>query len=262
MGEKVYRPVLNDDEHLLRSSENPDRVRGLSRDESNENPNIPEWEEVDIDELKDESPSATSNSDVNATAVTLLIGAGIAIGIGLSKAYPHVKKWVTETATPNAKHLWNKVRGKSDTVESSQANVSVVEIEPETSKSTVLSMDTAFNEYKENISSAEAQKELLEAFFLYLASVQKMRRVANANVVNAAGEIVDGKTLIEALTSDVLIDSINDILRSNPKLISEQQIDVLSDVIGYKIFDGKEVMPISRKDLADGLKLSIDLEQE
>ena len=52
MGEKVYKPILDDGSHLLRSSDNPSRVRGLSRDENNKNPGIPEWEEIDLDELK------------------------------------------------------------------------------------------------------------------------------------------------------------------------------------------------------------------
>ena len=63
MGEKVYRPILDDDEHLLHSSENPDRVRGLSRDGNNENPNIPEWEEVDLDELRENTTSYSDRKD-------------------------------------------------------------------------------------------------------------------------------------------------------------------------------------------------------
>lgn len=262
MGDKVYKPILNDDEHLLRSSENPNRVRGLSRDENNENPDIPEWEEVDIDELKDNSSNPTSDSGGDDVAIAMLVGAGIAIGIGASKAYPHVKKWVTGTVAPKAKHLWLKVRGKSNRIESAQTNVSVREMDCESSKSTALSMDTAFNEYKENISSEEAQRELLEAFILYLASAQKVHRVANANVINIAGEIVDGTSLIEVCNNDALIDSINEIIRGNPKLLSEQQLNMLSEVTGYKIFDGEEIAPISCKALTERLKLSIEKEQE
>ena len=47
MGEKLYRPILDDGEELLHSKDNPERVRGLTRDENN-NPGINEWEEVDI----------------------------------------------------------------------------------------------------------------------------------------------------------------------------------------------------------------------
>lgn len=51
MGEKLYRSLTGADEHLLKSKENPDHVRGLSRDAENKNPNIPEFEEIDLDDL-------------------------------------------------------------------------------------------------------------------------------------------------------------------------------------------------------------------
>ena len=45
MGEKVYKPIVKDGDHLIRSKDNPDRVRGLTRDENNQNPDIIEWED-------------------------------------------------------------------------------------------------------------------------------------------------------------------------------------------------------------------------
>lgn len=52
MGEKVYKPIVKDGDHLIRSKDNPDRVRGLTRDENNQNPDIIEWEEYDVDDLR------------------------------------------------------------------------------------------------------------------------------------------------------------------------------------------------------------------
>jgi len=48
MGEKVYKPIMNTGDHLVQSKDNPDRVRGLTRDMNNQNPGIPEWEELDL----------------------------------------------------------------------------------------------------------------------------------------------------------------------------------------------------------------------
>ena len=48
MEEKYYRPILKNGDHLISSKENPNRVRGLARDANNHNPDIPEWEEVEI----------------------------------------------------------------------------------------------------------------------------------------------------------------------------------------------------------------------
>ena len=50
MGEKLYRPILKEGDHLVRSKDNEGRVRGVSQDENNKTTDIVEWEEVEIDE--------------------------------------------------------------------------------------------------------------------------------------------------------------------------------------------------------------------
>lgn len=55
MGEKVYKPVVKDGDHLIHSKDNPERVRVLTRDVNNQNPDIIEWEEIlsDYNKAKD-----------------------------------------------------------------------------------------------------------------------------------------------------------------------------------------------------------------
>lgn len=255
MGEKVYRPVLDDDEHLVRSTKNPNRYRGLSRDENNENPDIPEWEEIDLDDLPNNNSSTTS--DVNWNDVAKFI-AGIAIGIGVAKAYPYVEKWVTNTAVPSAKHLWHRMSSKSEIIADNTTNTSeIVASKDEFSTIAEQSLDTAFNSYKENMSSEEAQRELLEAFILHLVSIKKFQRVANADVTNTAGNIIDEKNMIAALCNEDFLESVNAIIRNNPTLLNEQQLHALSEILGYNVFDGKAVIPISAKAITDGLNLSM-----
>lgn len=50
MGEKYYKPILKNGDHLVKSKNNPSRVRGQSRDENNKNPDIIEWEEYEVEE--------------------------------------------------------------------------------------------------------------------------------------------------------------------------------------------------------------------
>lgn len=56
MGEKLYRPILKEGDHLVRSKDNEGRVRGVSQDENNKTTDIVEWEEVEIDEPQYEYP--------------------------------------------------------------------------------------------------------------------------------------------------------------------------------------------------------------
>lgn len=49
MGEILYRPINDESErHLVQSRENPDRVIGQTRDKDNKNPDIIEWEPVEV----------------------------------------------------------------------------------------------------------------------------------------------------------------------------------------------------------------------
>lgn len=243
MGEKIYKPILEDGEHLLRSTDNPDYFRGLSRDENNKNPNIPEWEEYDSDDLIDSGQRASSESSVNAK---MIVGAiGIAIGACLPKAYLFIKKlpgWIRE----------NKIRGKAEVIGGLNVKRSVIDSNDEKVQESN-KLESAFNEYRENISSEEARRELLEAFILCLASVKKMKRVANANVIKSTGEIVSGKETIDTLTNENLIESINGILRENPSLINEYQLVMLSDTLGYCVFCENEFIPISGSAISESL---------
>lgn len=58
--EKYYKPILKPGSHLVQSRENPERVRGLSRDAQNKNPDIVEWEEVPAPQkVKSQQPERT-----------------------------------------------------------------------------------------------------------------------------------------------------------------------------------------------------------
>ncbi|MEE5993826.1 MAG: hypothetical protein V3G42_11365 [Oscillospiraceae bacterium] len=54
MEEKYYIPVIKENEHLTQSKKNPHRVRGTSRDENNKNPDIPEFEVIDKETIREE----------------------------------------------------------------------------------------------------------------------------------------------------------------------------------------------------------------
>ncbi len=86
-GEKVYKSIVKEGDHLIRSKENPDRVRGLTRDENNQNPDIIEWEELDVDDLQSVS-TETDADEEKAVQLTpeqeeraQLIGAALAAAI-------------------------------------------------------------------------------------------------------------------------------------------------------------------------------------
>lgn len=58
----LYRPILDDDQHILDSKKTKGRIRGLARDKNNKNPTIPEFEVVSEEELRAEYGSSPAHS--------------------------------------------------------------------------------------------------------------------------------------------------------------------------------------------------------
>jgi hypothetical protein len=67
MGEKLYRVKLKSGHHLVSSKGNPELKRGTSRDSNNKNPDIPEFEEVDIDDYVDSSRNPYSDFEQHSS---------------------------------------------------------------------------------------------------------------------------------------------------------------------------------------------------
>ena len=253
MGDDLYKLIPKEGKHLAESHDTEGAFRGVYLDDETNKPSgAGEFIKVDSYELNDsegvEAPDTENSSD--AANKGLYILAGIGIGYITAKVYPPVKKWVTATITPWVIRQCNKILGKEEPV---SLRVSEEDLAEEENDSTVLIIDDVYNEYRENMSSEDAQRELIEAFILLLESMKKVYRVANANVIDSEGRIIDGRALIEDLANKGMIESINEILRSNPALLSQKQALFLSEILGYEVNCQKEYIPITVETLSEGL---------
>lgn len=105
----------------------------------------------------------------------------------------------------------------------------------------------AYKRYSTNMTSEEAQKELLDAFVLYILSLKKLHKIANANIYNASGNIIDGHKLVELATNPEIVMQINYIVQNNPKLLDEWQSIALSDILGREIIHDMHYIPIDEQ---------------
>lgn len=121
------------------------------------------------------------------------------------------------------------------------------------SESNKLSIDVVLEEYRENMSSDEAKKELVEAFVLQVIAARKIKRVAQANIVDENGHKVGGRELVDKLSNPALITEINAILSANPQLLSQQQATELSGFLGYSIISEGKFIPISSETIHEKL---------
>lgn len=113
--------------------------------------------------------------------------------------------------------------------------------------------DIAYEQYSANMTSEEAQKELLDAFILYVLAVKKLNKVAHAKVTDSDENIIDGRSMIDKISAPVVIEKINNILEHNPGLLEEWQTIALSDILGGALTKEDKLIPINGEKLMQGL---------
>ena len=113
--------------------------------------------------------------------------------------------------------------------------------------------DIAYEQYSANMTSEEAQKELLDAFILYVLAVKKLNKVAHAKVIDSDENITDGRSMIDKISAPVVIEKINNILEHNPGLLEEWQTIALSDILGGALTKEDKLIPINGEKLLQGL---------
>ncbi len=204
---KVYKPVIKDGDHILRSKGNPERVRGLARDQENKNPDIIEWEEYDMDDLfeeeygfspyeyrynnggydpnryndyshlsKEEQEAADEFAEEVATAVFYL---------GALLFEEVVIPWWKSSAWP-----WLKDKGKSvkETLKSKR-NRRIKKVEKHKKTDTTLDSITVVSDIDEIIESCfidldedEAKEHMIKLIYHMLGVVNEIKILSNAHL--------------------------------------------------------------------------------
>lgn len=253
MKEELYRLIPEEGKHLAESHDTEGAFRGVYLDDETNRPSgAGEFIKVDLDDFEDAecNPDLDTEESSNAAGNATLIAFGAFIGAVVTIAYPHVRKWVKEKVVPSVRSCWNKLRGKEEPPLLQKPDDSIAVT---TTVKNTTSIDVAFSEYRENMSNEEAQRELIEAFVLYLVSMKKVHRVSNANIIDSEGKITDGRMLIETLASKGMIESINEILFQKPEILDQKQEALLSEVLGYHVINQDEFIPITVEALSAGL---------
>lgn len=106
--------------------------------------------------------------------------------------------------------------------------------------------DAVYEHYQINMTSKEAKRELLDAYVHQLISVQKVWRVAHANITDDNGQSITGSEMINKFCSPEIIGEINKILEYNPDLLECWAAKSLEGLLGrcpvlderYVPFDG------------------------
>ncbi|MFQ9514297.1 MAG: hypothetical protein ACLRZ9_00570 [Eubacterium sp.] len=193
MGEKIYKPIVKEGDHLIRSKDHPNRVRGLTRDENNQNPDIIEWEEYDVDDLRsdDYEPYPYEEQRVQLTPeqkefaqqVGEVLGTAIAAG-GILLFRKVISPWWKSTAWPWVKEkgcsIKNVVSGKK---EHKSAAAQKRETVPDRRLAEVsLQIDKVFEQFCFEMDEEEAKSHIMRLVYHMLGLINEIRIISNSRI--------------------------------------------------------------------------------
>ena len=194
MGDKVYKPIVKEGDHLIRSKGNPDRVRGLTRDENNQNPDIIEWEEYDVEDLRsdDYEPQSYEEQQIQLTPeqeefaqqVGEALGDILVTG-GMLLFDRVISPWWKNTDWPWLKekgcNIKDKVSGRKN----------VMAIRTDTAKETMhdkqlaevsLQIDKAFEQFYFEMDEDEAKAHMMKLIYHMLGMANEIRIISNTRI--------------------------------------------------------------------------------
>lgn len=196
MGEKVYKPIVKDGDHLIRSKDNPDRVRGLTRDENNQNPDIIEWEEYDVDDLAsdDYSPypyeerqtQLTPEQEEFAQQIGAALGAAIVTG-GTILFQEVVSPWWKNTAWPWVKKKSCSIKNAVSRNKQKTTTTAKTVIRKQTESDRRLTevstqIDKAFEQFYFEMDEDEAKAHMMKLVYHMLGVANEIRIISNARI--------------------------------------------------------------------------------
>lgn len=261
--EDLYRVKHKEGTHLASSRDTDGALRGILLDDKT-NKLVAHAELEKIDESDDRCDYSNDYQEYQQKVelspemqkFTQFLGEALAdAAIYAVKEYvaPHVKRWLQNKAIPTMKETWKILIDKTKDMRSPKGKEkSKLETnEIVTANETVQGMfshvlEEAYEKYMNNMTSEEAQRELLDIFILSALLTTKIRKLSNARIIkngDAQGEYLEGQKILERLTTTEYIRSINQILGNNPQLMEEKTAD-LSEILGRNLVRNGQYVPI------------------
>jgi hypothetical protein len=282
MAKKIFEVEYDDDLHFADDKGKPGRKRALLYDDDNNLRAHADLREVDEDELRERysepSPEVDDYDDdpeeyeggltpmqeelVKAVGDAL---AQLAIEV-IEDVTPYAEEWWHKSAWPAIKGVPGMISGAIGGLMGS-GRKEVLPAEPEKPTQGLEAefleghpamvsetLDKAYRDYKEDMSSDEAQRELLEIAVLASLLAGKVRRLQNANIVDGQeGQLVWSET-VDRLTSENLVDGVNRILSGEAKPLDDGQLADFERLLGRSLYHEGSYIPITTSELRKGIE--------
>lgn len=272
MGEKVYRPVMNTGDHLVQSKDNPARVRGLTRDINNQNPGIPEWEELDLDELipSQQEPELYEPQHVQLTPEEEKLAemAGEALGAAICKGIEILVKDVVSPWWKNAAWPWIKDTGGTIVAAVKGGKTKAEQIKMTKSKEirsvpTVLpdvenqKLDEAFEQIYTDMDEETAREHTLRLVYHILGVANEIRILSNARIskeCKSEQERIEAQQAAEKALSEKTSAKLNQLLSNETLHLDLNTSRKLFDLTGGGVYLNGEYVPVLECKIEDAVK--------
>lgn len=261
--EDLYRVKLKEGTHLASSQDTHGTFRGtLYDDETNKLVGHAELEKVDESEYGwDHSydyPLDQQEVELSPEMqkLTQAVGALFAIAtihVITEHVAPGIKHWWQNKAVPTIKKKWEIFTAKredepfpKDKKKSNLHTNEMITADEIVQDMFSHKLEEAYEKYMNDMTSEEAQRELLDVFILSALLIAKIRKLSNARIIengDAPTEYLEGQKISERLTTSEYIDCINQILESNPQLLEEKTAG-FSGILGRNLVLNGQYVPI------------------
>ena len=260
MGEKVYRPILKEGDHLVRSKDNESRVRGVSQDENNKTTDIVEWEEVAIDEPQYEYPIEQYEQErVELTPEQQQLAQAVGEAIAAAAIYDMVQlhehvvsPWWYSKAKPWIKGKWvdakNFVSGKTKVqaiIEKKEKNETGIQLSGDTQIDEML--DAEFESVQLNMTPDEAKEHMMKLIYHMLGTAYEIKILSNARIVEHIEDEttqIEKKKEAERLLAEKVSNNINKLLSDDTLMLDVNTSKQLFGLLGGGIRISGEYVPV------------------
>lgn len=285
MIKKLYEVEYDDNLHMADAADDPDYKRGLLYDDDGNLKAHAKMREVDEDELRDryaerdqydydyEYDYERREVELTPEQQELAQLAGEALAAMLisliAAASPHVRHWWETTAVPGIKGFFGNIAGFFKGIGKKPRNKQVerpltlqlaeasLQIDP---KAISAELDTAYEGYRENMSSEEAQKTLVEVAILASMLAERIKKLSAAKIADdgITGGYLGWQETVNRLSSQELIDGVNRILEGDVKLFDAAQIANLELILGRNLYENGQYIPIESSEFRQRLMPQIN----
>ena len=200
--EKHYRPVLRKGDHLVSSKKTPGRVRGVSRDENNKNPDIVEWEEVESSTVEwrerelefDFEPVIEEQQDqkISVEEAGEMLAGGLAITTLAMLAGKIVSSWWKKRKEPKNDTFKMPPQGMTSNTNVGERTtaryVNQSGISPQVTPqiSATQEVDNIFYQCQFNMGTEELRKHMMNMIHHMLGMVNEIRIMRNAIIKDSS----------------------------------------------------------------------------